>query len=198
MPAASACAASSSKALAVRATIGVRGRPRCGFALADALRRGVAVHHRHLAVHQHQVDRIAARCASSACTPSAASTTSMPSDCSISSRDHAVDRVVFDDEHRAAERRRRVSRPPIAESVGSVRHRRRVDLEGQREAEASSRAPGWLSTSMRPPIASTMRWLIARPRPVPPRRRLRVAVDLVERLEQALHRLGATCRCRCR
>jgi hypothetical protein len=35
---------------------------------------------------------------------------------------------------------------------------------------------------MRPPIASTMRWLIASPRPVPAR-----AVDLVERLEHAVH-----------
>ena len=44
--------------------------------------------------------------------------------------------------------------------------------------------PGVLSTSIREPIASTMRWLIARPSPVPPRAACRVAIDLVKRLEQ--------------
>ncbi len=35
-----------------------------------------------------------------------------------------------------------------------------------------------------------MRWLMASPSPVPPRRRLRCAVDLVERLEQRRHGVG--------
>ena len=50
--------------------------------------------------------------------------------------------------------------------------------------------PGLLSTEISPPIASTSRLQIARPRPVPPNRREIVSVDLRELAEQQADGLG--------
>ena len=66
----------------------------------------------------------------------------------------------------------------------------------QLEPEARCRSPGSLSTSMSPPIERTSWRLIARPSPVPPMRRARVA-HLLEGLEEARQICRPRCRCRC-
>ena len=110
------------------------------FALADVPGGGVAVHHRHLAVHQHEVDRLARRAGRAPARRRSASMTSTPSDCSISSRDHAVDLVVLDDQHpaRPGPRRRR-GRRARSRSTAAAR-RDRIDRQAQREAEARAAA----------------------------------------------------------
>ena len=117
-------AASSSNASAVKARIGTR-RPTALRASRRRISRVavVAVHDRHLAVHQDHDRRAGAR-EVERLVPSIASTTSSPERLEHLARDHAIDVVVFDDEYRPEQRpRRRRGRPSRNRSCDRVRRR---------------------------------------------------------------------------
>ena len=104
-----------------------------------------------------------ARSTSSASTPSDASMTSRPSECSTSRAIMRLTVVVFDDQHGA-----RSDGPVAIESAHrrveqSTGVRRSIDLQAQRERRIANPCPGGSRPRSAPPIASTMRWLIARP-----------------------------------
>ena len=97
--------------------------------------------------------------------------------------------VVLDHQHGARQARRLVERrqSPSRSAAPAAGEGSRRSVSAKRKRRAAAELALDLD---RPPIASTMRWLIARPSPVPPRRPAARAVDLVEGLEHALHRLG--------
>ena len=109
------------------------------------------------------------RCCSSrrtACAPSSASITSRPKDCNISA---PIMRLTM----LSSTSSTTPDSGPLPSSVaksescaGGSGARGRLSVKRKRDP-----APTRLSTSMRPPMASMMRWLIASPRPVPPRSR---------------------------
>ena len=158
----------------------------------DAARDLEAVHLRHVRVEQHQRERLALRAL----------------------------RV----SERAQRRARRCRRPSAASSSGpadraarggSPRCRRRpapADRSGRPRAGSGARvadaraatvkwnvlpSSGALSSQMRPPISSTSVDEIARPRPVPPNRRV-VEPSACLNGSKIACCLSAGCRCRCR
>ena len=143
MPAASASSRSETSAAAVRAMIGSA----CGFAgLAQPGARLVAAHHRHLHVHEHQVERLGPRVRPS-CTASIAARPSRACgdvDAPLLEHrhgDHHVDRVVLDHQHARAAQALVLAAPRLVRRIAG-QHRRR---QRQLGPEGAALAPARLS-----------------------------------------------------
>ena len=133
---------------------------------ADLRRQGEAIHLRHVAVDQHQRERLAGRRWPVPGRPRRRGRRPPPSACMLPAG-RATSSGCGDSSHchpRPAPAAPLQRAPDRRRAVGVRRGR----AEAGREVEACCPRPGSLSTQMRPPISSTSRAEMARPSPVPP------------------------------
>ena len=137
-----------------------------GFAGPDLPGRGQPVHFRHHHIHQDQIvlcqrqggDRLGAV---------ADGVGVMAEPFQQTQGNQAVGRVVLRHQDPQPRRRRRFgSAPPGPASAGGLAAS--CSITSKRNVLPT---PGWLSTAIAPPISSTSRRQIARPSPLPPKRR---------------------------
>ena len=156
---------------------------------ADRLGQGEAVHVGHVGVGEHQAigdARLPVRFAQGLAGPRAPPATLVGCIAQLREdlfEDLAVGGVVVDHQDPHALDGHRADVPSFAGHLPSASSKRAVKWKVLPR-------PTSLSTQIRPPISSTSREAMASPRPVPPKRRVVVAVGLLEGLEDRLLLVG--------
>ena len=134
--------------------------------LPDRPRQGHAVHLRHVHVEDADVEALVGLDPRERLEGRSGGPRPHPPGVEVRGEDAPVGGVVVHHEHALAAKRRLHAAQVAAGRTGRLGGRR-ADREAEVAAGGRS-VPTSLVTSIRPPISSVSRWLIARPRPVPP------------------------------